>query len=121
MIERSSEALIPILFCGYPRRTAHVRQSLIGSLGSSFRDPSPLTSKTDRSSGHRWVLVLAFTVLGGFGAATDVRAQSSAGATEKTSQPTPTSVTSLAHYVPKERLLFYVDFAGLDARAEAWK
>jgi hypothetical protein len=69
--------------------------------------------------------VLALTLLGGFGAATDVRAQGlpagSASEPTATVQPAATSVTPLPRFVPRDNLIFYVDFDGLDAHAEAWQ
>jgi hypothetical protein len=38
-----------------------------------------------------------------------------------TAQPAATSVTPLPHFVPRDNLIFYLDFDGLDAHAEAWR
>ncbi|WP_165227235.1 hypothetical protein [Aquisphaera insulae] len=39
----------------------------------------------------------------------------------KVDAPAPSASTSLARYVPKDNLLFHLNFDGLDAHAEAWQ
>ncbi|MGC8639844.1 MAG: hypothetical protein ACP5XB_08225 [Isosphaeraceae bacterium] len=61
-------------------------------------------------------------VLGGLGWAVDLRAQTSpAPAQAATAQRFASGVTPLAHYVPRDNLVFYLEFDGLDAHAEAWQ
>ncbi len=78
-----------------------------------------------RNSRQRWFPVLALTLLGGFGIATSVCAQTppagSASETTAAAQPAATSVTPLPRFVPRDNLIFYLDFDGLDAHAEAWQ
>jgi len=78
-----------------------------------------------RNSPRLWIPALVLTLLGGFGAATAVRAQTppagSASETTAAAQPAATSVTPLGRFVPRDNLIFYVDFDGLDAHAEAWQ
>ena len=53
------------------------------------------------------------------------RAQTSQGDTqgdkEKTASSGAADARPLARYVPKENLVLYAEFAGLDAHADAWK
>ena len=69
--------------------------------------------------------VLALAVLVGPWAATGLRAQTSQGETqgdkEKIASSGAADARPLARYVPKENLVLYAEFAGLDAHAEAWK
>ncbi len=78
-----------------------------------------------RNSLRRWSPALALTLLGGFGATTAVRAQTppaeSAAETTAAAKPAAPSVTPLAHFVPRDNLIFYVDFDGLEAHADAWQ
>ena len=72
-------------------------------------------------------LTLALVALGGPWPGGVLRAQAPPAGTEKAA-PTAAAATSgvtgslpLARYVPREKLILYVEFAGLDAHAAAWK
>ena len=106
-----------------------MRHSRIGSIGSSSRDPSPPAPGLTRGRGDRWrlALTLALVALGGLWPGGVLRAQAPPAGTEKAA-PTAAAATSgatgslpLARYVPREKLILYVEFAGLDAHAAAWK
>src|SRR5208283_5049993 len=94
-------------------------------IGSGFQTSRCRSSSLARNPVQRWLPALALTLLGGFGAATVVRAQAppagSASETTAAAQPAATSDTPLARFVPRDNLIFYVDFDGLDAHAEAWQ
>ena len=93
-------------------------------IGSGLQTSRCRLSSLAGNSLPRWFPALALTLLGGFGA-TVVRAQTppgrSASETTAAAQPTATSATPLARFVPRDNLIFYVDFDGLDAHAEAWR
>ena len=94
-------------------------------IGSGFQTSRCRSSSLARNPVQRWLPALALTLLGGFGAATDARAQAppagSASEPSATAQPAATSVTPLPRFVPRDKLILYVDFDGLDAHAEAWQ
>jgi len=94
-------------------------------IGSGLQTSRCRFSSLAGNSLQRWFPALALTLLGGFGAATVVRAQAppagSASETTAAAQPTATSDMPLARFVPRDNLIFYVDFDGLDAHAEAWQ
>ena len=124
-IKCGREAVVPIPIRRPSKRTAHVRQSQIGSLGRSSHAPSPPASSPARTSARRWVPVLALAVLLGPWTATGLRAQTSQGDTQgdkaKIAPAGAADARPLARYVPKDNLIFYAEFTGLDAHAEAWK
>ncbi len=94
-------------------------------IGSGFQTSRCRFSSLARNPVQRWLPALALTLLVGFGAATDVRAQAppagSASEPSAAAQPAATSVTPLPRFVPRDKLILYVDFDGLDAHAEAWQ
>ena len=97
-----------------------MRRSLIGSTGPRG-DMRPSRSSARRVGG-RWLTCLV--VLAGLAAPTALSAQTAkaeAGGGEATAtQGSATSAMPLAHYIPKDHLLFYLEFAGLDAHAASW-
>ncbi|MGA7501969.1 MAG: hypothetical protein WBX00_35180, partial [Isosphaeraceae bacterium] len=94
-------------------------------IGSGFQTSRCRFSSLARNPAPRWFPALALTLLGGFGAATDVRAQAppagSASEPAAAVQSAATSVTPLPRFVPRDNLILYVDFDGLDAHSEAWQ
>ncbi len=94
-------------------------------IGSGFQTSRCRFSSLARNPVQRWLPALALTLLGGFGAATGARAQAppAGSASEPTAaaQPAATSITPLPRFVPRDNLILYVDFDGLDAHAEAWQ
>ena len=94
-------------------------------IGSGFQTSRCRFSSLARNPVQRWLPALALTLLGGFGAATGARAQAppAGSASEPTAaaQPAATSITPLPRFVPRDNLILYVDFDGLDAHAETWQ
>ena len=95
-------------------------------IGSGFQTSRCRFSSLARNPAPGWLPVLALTLLGGFGAATGaraLRAPPAGSASEPTAaaQPAATSVTPLPRFVPRDNLIFHLDFDGLDAHAEAWQ
>ena len=96
-----------------------MRQSQIGSLGRSSPAPSPPASSPARTSARRWVPVLATRCSGRTVGGRP--AQTSQSDKEKIAPTGAADARPLARYVPKENLVFYAEFAGLDAHADAWQ
>src|SRR5579875_103423 len=101
-------------------RTAPVRQSPIGPNGPR-RDGLPPRASTRRCHG-RWLSGLA--MLAALGSSATLWAQetksAAPGGSLGASASRPTGTTPLARYFPKEHLVFYYEFSGLDAHADAW-
>ncbi len=78
-----------------------------------------------RKLGPCWIPVLALSLLGGPGTETTGCAQTTPGATaaetSSAAQPAASSITPLPRFVAQDKLIFYLDFDGLDAHAEAWQ
>jgi len=66
----------------------------------------------------RWFLVL---LLSGLLAPANLRAQSQADASGTTTQAAAPNVVPLSRFVPKENLILFIEFAGVDAHPETWK
>ncbi len=100
-------------------RTAPVRRSLIGSTGPRG-DVCPSRTSACRIGG-RWLTWLV--VLAGLAAPTGLSAQTAktqSGGDATANAVSETSAIPLARYVPKDHLLLYLEFAGLDAHAASW-
>ena len=97
-----------------------MRPTHIGSVCSRSRH-TPLRISPLRRSVRVWVYAAALAVLGGLCLGVDLRAQSPPAAAATASPHPAAAVIPLGHYVPRNNLLFYLEFDGLDAHAEAWQ
>ena len=92
-----------------------MRQSPIGPNGPR-RDVLPPRTSTRRPGG-RWLPCLA--MLAALASPASLWAQRE-GAGRRRARRLPAAATPLARYFPKDNLIFYVEFSGLDAHADAW-
>lgn len=94
-----------------------MRQSPIGPDGPRRDGVPPRTSS--RRSGGRWLPRLAF--LAALAAPASLLAQEDkAPAPGGSIGANPAGATPLARYFPRENLLFYFEFSGVDAHPDAW-
>jgi hypothetical protein len=70
-----------------------------------------------RGVSTRWLLVMLAVLI----VPEKLPAQTAATKSETAAQAEPAIVVPLGRYVPKENLIVYVEFAGLNAHNEAWK
>lgn len=107
----------------------------IGSCRPYGRDLTPLEAE-NRTPGRPRIVSLGLAALAGLFVGAPLAAQepepaapaaeSSAPAETAPAAPAaessaPTAAIPLAHFVPREKLIVYAEFAGLDAYADAWK
>lgn len=98
-----------------------MRFNHIGSPGSRARQPS-LFLEQRRRSPTPWLRTGLFALLGTLGTAAGLQAQAQpASATAAAAPATSAEAAPLARYVPRDDLILYVEFDGLDAHADAWK
>ncbi|MFI5459946.1 MAG: hypothetical protein ACHRXM_31385 [Isosphaerales bacterium] len=93
-----------------------MRRSLIGKTATRGCPRSALPSAHPQVS--RWFLVL---LLAGLLAPAGLRAQTQADTSGTTTKAAAPDAVPLSHFVPKDNLILYVEFAGLDAHADSWK
>ena len=92
-------------------------------IGSGFQASLRRFLSLVRISAPRWFPVLALALLGGFGAATAVRARRRGQHRSQRQRRSPPrrATGHWRHFVPRDNLIFYVNFDGLDAHSEAWR
>src|SRR5690349_16874473 len=111
---------IPLVDLRSRMRTAPVSQSPIGPNGPR-PDAFPPRTSTRRCHG-RWLPGLAMLAALGSSAtlwAQETKPAAAEGSLGASAAGSP-AAAPLARYFPKENLIFYTEFSGLDAHAEAW-
>ena len=104
-----------------------MRQSPIGSTGSPFRIPPHPSWRPLRPPARWWFRVLMMAIPGGLFAAMNVAAQTATAPVAAPPSGTSTAptgaggATPLARFVPRDNLILYLAFDGLDAHSEAWQ
>src|SRR5262245_55296023 len=103
-------------------RTAPVRQSSIGSTGPRG-EGRPSMNSVAQSVRQRW---LGLVMLAGLGAPWGVVTRRAPawglnGRDRDGSRGASTQSPHVARFVPKDQLVAYLEFSGLDAHAAAWK
>ena len=82
---------------------------------SGSRSSSRTSADPRRGRWLPWLIVLA-----GLSAPSGLQAQSAKESTATVSQTVTGDSTVLSRYIPKENLIFYFEFAGLDAHSATW-
>src|SRR5262249_5524839 len=97
------------------KRNAPVRRSLIG--GIAMLECRRRAAGSGRWTVSRWLMVWVVFALF---APPGLRAQAPANTSGVKPDASGSTPTELARFVPKENLICYVEFAGLDSHSEAW-
>src|SRR5262245_13475410 len=102
-------------------RTAPVRQSLIDSAGS--RGEMCRADCRARRTGSRGMFGLAMLALLGVpaGLLAQTEPPAAGGASAPPTATSPGGTLPLSAYMPREHLLLYMEFSGLDAHTASWQ
>ena len=97
-------------------RTAPVRRSLIGNT-ATLGCPRRAVRSAHPGVGRCFIVFF----LAGLLAPAGLRAQTPANSSGTTTTVAPPGGVPLSRFVPKDNLIFYMEFSGLDAHSESWK